>query len=131
MKLNNKGWGIQVMMVFILILMICLVIIATLINSNFKELTNTNSSKSFDYKKLEQQMTDACEKYISIKNVQLENDDTYKITLNKLQNENLISEIRDDFSKCTGYSVIEKKNNKTFCTSYIKCGNNYKTKNYQ
>jgi hypothetical protein len=131
MKLNNHGWGLQMMMVFVLILMICLVIVAALIDKNFKYLEDeTVKSTTFDYSKLEKQVVEATQKYIDNKKIQLDNDDTYTITIKKLQNENLLDEIKDDSKKCTGYSVVENISGKLIYNAYINCGSNYKTKNY-
>lgn len=127
MKLNNHGWGLQVMMIFVLILMICLVIVSALINKNFKQLVKNDTS--FDYISLEDKVVNASKKYITRNNIIL-NDNTYTITLEELQNEKLIGDIRDDYSKCSGYCVVEKKSDNVIYDAYIKCGSNYKTKNY-
>ena len=41
MKLNNRGWGIQAMMVMTLILMLCLVFVGVMIQRNFGTIIKT------------------------------------------------------------------------------------------
>lgn len=127
MKLNNRGWGLQAMMVFVLILMICLVIVAALIDKNFNGLVKENNS--FDYGKLENELVDAAKKYVSNKNINLEYGESHTVSLEKLQSEKLIGDIRDDYSKCKGYVTLSNHGSLSY-KSYIKCGSNYKTKGY-
>ena len=39
-KLNNRGWGIQAMMVCVLVLMIALVVIAVLVDKTFGDIVS-------------------------------------------------------------------------------------------
>lgn len=130
MKLNNHGWGLQVMMVFVLILMICLVIVSALVNKNFSYLIDDNESQSFDYTTLEKKVIESSKQYIKIKNIDVNDTFSYIITVKQLQEEKLLDDLRDNFSRCTGYSVVESDGKKLVYNSYIKCGSNYKTKEY-
>ena len=129
MKLNNRGWGLHVMMIFVLILMICLVIISALINKNFKDLT-TNTNSSYNYTTLENKVEEAAQKYIKQKQIIIDSGKSHTITVSKLQKEGILDTISDGEVKCTGYSIVENKNNKLIYNVYIRCGSNYKTKNY-
>lgn len=127
MNLNNKGWGLQTMMIFVLILMICLVVIAAMINNTFKDVTGNSS---YNYAILEDKLKDASKKYIEKNNISINEGNNYTITVNKLQKAGYLKELKDNEIKCTGYTIIEKNKDKLTYKPYIRCGSNYKTKNY-
>ncbi|MBE6149281.1 MAG: hypothetical protein E7170_00985 [Firmicutes bacterium] len=126
MNLNNKGWGLQTMMIFVLILMICLVIIAALVNNTFKDITGT----SYNYSILEDKLESASKKYVEKNNISVNEGSNYTITVSKLQKSGYLTELKDNEIKCTGYTIVEKEKDKLVYKPYIRCGSNYKTKNY-
>ena len=91
MNLNNKGWGLQTMMIFVLILMICLVAIAAMINNTFKDVTGNSS---YNYAILEDKLKDASKKYIEKNNISINEGNNYTITVNKLQKAGYLKEYR-------------------------------------
>ncbi len=127
MNLNNKGWGLQTMMVFVLILMICLVIVAAIFNDTFKDITGDSS---YNHSILEDKLKDASKKYVEKNKISINEGNNYTITVSKLQKLGYLQELKDNEIKCTGYTIVEKEKDKLIYKPYIRCGSNYKTKNY-
>ena len=125
-KLNNRGWGLQAMMVCILILMIALVIVAVIVEKNFKNLINPINNES--YASLEEKVVDAAK--IFHKNNYQNLDDDEVISIKALKRNDLLDDIKDikDNKSCSGYVVI-RKDDKLNYKAYIKCSN-YTTKGY-
>lgn len=138
-KLNNRGWGLQVMMIFVLILMIALVVIAVLVNQTFSDITGPTKdpivnpgNDDISYKDLEKELLDAVKDYqeIHYEASSLEGE-MITVSLDKLQKENLIDEIEDIKTSrpCTGYGTFELKSGKIVYNAYLKC-DHYKTSGY-
>jgi len=109
-KLNNRGWGLRVMMLFILVLMIALVVIYILINRNFPQYVNYN------YQKEETKVILALKKYYKENDIKLNNNEEKIISVKKLKNSGLL----ENFNKCTGYGLL-KKDGKIIYDAFIRC----------
>ena len=143
MKLDNKGWGMNT-----LIILICVIVVALLISTFFairlnKMIGNQNNkseqkveqaiSKAVkDYYIIRQnRMTEAAEEYIKKEQITITKNKT-KIYLSTLVSKGYTNEITDYESgrKCDGYSIAYKNpNDITIIDSYLNC-DNYKTKGY-
>ena len=118
-KLNNQGWGLHVMMLFILVLMIALVVIYILINRNFSEYV------SYDYKKEENKVIVALKKYYKENDIEINKNEEKIVSVKKLKEEKILT----NFNKCSGYGLLKNKNDKIIYDAYIKC-DNYITDGY-
>ena len=103
--LNNKGWGLQAMMIWILVLMFALLVTSVLINK-----LNRTFNIISDYPEYEQKIVEASKKY------QNDYNKNSIITLDELKKNNYIEK-----SNCTGY-VLDNK-------AYINC-DDYMTEGY-
>ena len=152
--MNNKGVTVATMVILIL-LALCLLTVSTIAlnklietgDSNIvpddvkpslvsKDKSETNKKEESNetiltrtemaYKKLEDKLLNTAKTYVTTKNLNTAN---LKITLDELVSLEYINEIVDPFNrknKCEGYvTVINDEYN-----SYIKCGDSYKTENY-
>lgn len=147
MKLNNRGWGLQAMLVGVLVLMIALVIIAVLIQKTFNDIMepinnenhySENESKAetkYDsYEEIENAIISAAKKYQKEYYSNILDGEKISVTLKNLQEEKLIGEITDiknDNVVCSGYAIFINDDNKIIYNAYIKCGDNYETVGYQ
>ena len=107
--LNNRGWGLQLMMVFILILMLALVIISVLSNK-------LNKAFNEEYVKYEEEIVVSAKNYFEL------NKDLELVTIKKLIDDKYLNNKKE--LNCTGY-VIKSISYK----AYIKC-DNYTTVGY-
>lgn len=110
--LNNRGWGLQAMMVCILVLMLCLVVISMLSNK-------LNDTFNREYVELENKVVEVVKKYEADNNINLE-----VVTIEELIDSNYLEDYSVNGSKCSGY-VRKDINYK----AYIKC-DNYTTVGY-
>lgn len=120
LKLNNKGWGLQTMMLFIIILMIALVVIYVMIEKNFSYLMGYN------YQKEEIKVVEALKKYYKENDISINNEEEKIISVKKLKNEGLL----ENFNKCSGYGLLKKTKNKISYNVFLRCGNEYTTDGY-
>ena len=147
MKLNNRGWGLQAMLVGVLVLMIALVIIAVLIQNTFNNImepinnenqqTENNdkddNEKYESYEEIEGAIVSAAKKYQKKYYSDILDGEKISVTLKNLQEEKLIDEIidiEDSDNVCSGYAIFINDDNKIIYNAYIKCGN-YETIGYQ
>lgn len=150
MYLNNKGWGLQELMVGLGILFFSLLLIVILINKNFKELENTlNQNKTesesnqnrivedetYDsYKEIENKMITAAKEYNNdVYGSALQEGDNLTVTVKSLVRAHYldnITDIKDDNITCSGYVTFIKKGVNVTYSPYLKCDNKYKTKGY-
>lgn len=118
--LNNRGWGIQAMMVFIMVLMISLVVSYIIAQKTF---SNFTSSK---YQNNEKQVISALKKYKKENSLNISSGEEIIITIKKMKNFGLLK----NFDKCTGYGLYKIDNDKSIYKAYIKCGSQYITDGY-
>lgn len=145
--MNNKGWGLRVMLGFCLVIAICLLIVFVIYNKDLKEILgdNTNSTyvkennnnknnptqeeKTYDYQGLLNSMVTGAKKYVS-KYYSDNADVDLTINLTSIEKEGYITKIydlKDTSIKCDGYVEVKNDN----YTPYLKCGANYTTSGYQ
>lgn len=144
MKLNNKGWGLQELLLGIGILFFGLLIVVSLINRNFKRLappvpTESDQKRPVQkeyesYKEIEAAMKKAAIQYNkTIYGADLQEGDNITVTLKSLVRDDYIEQvydIKDSKIVCSGYVTFIKENNKVTYSPYLKCGKKYKTKGY-
>lgn len=128
-KLNNKGWGLAVMLAFIGVFFLAILIIAIL-SSKYGLLTNDkneiNSENSLittnrKYIEYEQTIELSAVDYIQKHDNNIKNNDI--IDINNLEIE---SEVKQE---CEGYIKVSKVKNDTSSKAYINCSN-YQTEGY-
>lgn len=113
----------------ILIILVILTIVGVIIGVSISK--NNNIQK---YKDFESELESDAENYIIIKDMEFDEGDEKKITLNSLKKQELVS--NDLQNKCNGYVIVSNENNietdeyELVYTAYIKCGNKYITNNY-
>lgn len=139
--MNNKGWGLQEMILLISILIGALLIVVIIGATNFFGLLKPQNSingsqidQTRTYNSMELDMIDATKKYIKkfYNNELFENDPLY-IRVTSLQNEKLLKElydVKDEGIECSGYVKVLKVVEETKYEPYIKCGINYVTDGY-
>ncbi len=153
MKLDNKGWGLQELLVGIGVLLFCLLLIVSLINRNFRRLSesmgNNSTNNSTDqkrpvqneeekeyksYKDIEAAMEKAASAYnATIYGDELQEGDNITVTIKSLIRDKYIEpihDIKDSKVTCSGYVTFIKERNKVTYSPYLKCGSRYKTKGY-
>ena len=140
MKIDNKGWGLNTMLIMVGIILFFL-LAATFFTIRLNAMLGSENNES--EKKLQQQidqtyyvnrinnMTLAAEKYINDNNLMLTTNHM-KIDLNTLVSYGYISPIVDYITtnRCLGYSsaYLNVSNTKVI-KSYVKC-DNYESKGY-
>ena len=151
MNLNNKGWGLQELMVGLGILFFSLLLIVILINKNFKDLENTlykkddktnqtqnrpsTSEENYSsYNEIEKIMIAAAKEYNNdIYGASLQEEDNLTVTVKSLVRDNYlepITDIKDESITCSGYVTFIKKGVNVTYSPYLKCGTKYTTKGY-
>ena len=131
MKIDNSGYGIQSMMIAVLVLMMCLVLISAFANKVFNNISNEETN-STDYIEIEEKVEQATKKYQQKYYNNILDGDEIKVSLKSLQNEGFIDILKDNKNNiCDGYAYIIGKENKVIYNAYIRCGNEYKTKGFK
>ena len=146
--MNNEGWGLRIMLLFVAILCIALMISIYLIQENFsfmladdpykvkeKDNINENVTVKKTYSGIEKEMVASAKKYVKkIYNDNPEEADFLKIKVSSLQKEGLlgtINDIKDNDIVCSGYVSCRKDEvNSLSYEAYLKCGKKYTTKGY-
>ena len=131
MTIDNRGFGIQSMMIAVLVLMMCLVLISAFANKVFNNISNEETN-STDYIEIEEKVEQATKKYQQEYYNNILDGDEIKVSLKSLQNEGFIDILKDNKNNiCDGYAYIIGKENKVIYNAYIRCGNEYKTKGFK
>ncbi len=149
MKLNNRGWGLQELLVGLGVLFFCLLLIVSLINRNFKQLGDTlnrensqttnqrpvTEEKEFQsYKDIEASLTKAAREYNEdIYGDDLQEGDNITVTVRSLIREQYLEKIvdlEDEDITCSGYVTFSKRGNHVSYSPYLKCGSHYQTNGY-
>lgn len=133
-KLNNKGWGLGIMILFICVFLLAILIISVLsakygLMSNTKQGVNNsetkqatvNNQKYFEY---EQTIGQISTEYVDKNYSNITTNDVIYININEL---NVQKNIKQE---CTGYVKIGKDNGINYYNPYIKC-DNYQTEGYE
>ncbi len=125
--MNNRGWGLQAMMVMVFILMIALVIVAVIASTKLNSLFPSGET----YNQLENEVIEALKKYEADYIDYLNYNAETIINIRTLQNQNLLNKLVDqNNNNCSGYGTIIKKSQGIIYKAYIKCGD-YKTDGYE
>ena len=74
-----------------------------------------------EYKTLENDLVEAADVYIKTKDVDIKANESKKISMDMLVEENIIKSDQKDKLKCDGYVIVKKKINKLDFSPYIKC----------
>ncbi len=106
--LNNRGWGLQALMLGIVVLMMSLVIAYSIASKIFP---NSNEK----YIKMEEEIVEALKKYKNKNKIVVSGDEQKVITIKTLKEANYVS----DF-ECTGYGIYSK-DTKDVYKAYINC----------
>ena len=106
--LNNRGWGLQALMLGIVVLMMALVIAYSIATKIFH-------SPDEKYLKMEEEVVEALQKYKSKNKIVVSDDEQKVITIKTLKAANYVPDI-----DCTGYGVYSK-NGKDIYKAYINC----------
>ena len=146
--MNNEGWGLRIMLLFVAILCVALMISIYLIQRNFsfmlaedpykfkeKDNINENVTVKKTYSGIEKEMISSAKKYVKkIYNDNPEEADFLKIKVSSMQKEGLlgtINDIKDKAIVCSGYvSCRMEEDNSLSYEPYLKCGKKYTTKGY-
>lgn len=124
--MNNRGWGLRVMLAICLVLALALLIAAAIYNSNFNK-TDGIEFKGSNTQKLESKLRRAAINYITDKKIKKNND--FVIGSEVLIEEGFLDNLTDKTnSECTGYVLYKKSKNKT--EPFISCKGGYKTSGY-
>lgn len=143
--LNNKGWGLRMMIILTCVIIVFLLIASYFVvslygelndninavnNSVNKEVTLTEQQKNY-YVQNETLLNNSAIYYINTSSFDIR-EVTYKIKLSELVNLGQIKNIYDvvDNSLCEGYTLINYEVDHYVGTSYIKC-KNYTTEGYE
>ena len=140
MKIDNKGWGLNTMLIMVCIILVFLLLATYFAISLNAQLGNENNKSEEQVQKMVNQsyyinkvndMTDAAQSYIYDKDVKLSSN-PLKINMSTLVAHNYMEYIKDSKTgnTCMGYSVAYyNENNIKIVKSYIKC-DNYESKGY-
>lgn len=140
--MNNKGFGLPEVLLFVGTSLFVLIVITIYINKNInndKTISNKNNNTinidttlvpnkieiPDEYIKLENKLKEASKKYKINKN------ENIIISLNKLKKAKLLSKLIDPFDNnisCNGYVIYSSETKKY--TPYINCPGMYATNNY-
>ena len=153
MKLNNHGWGMRTMIIYVCILLIFLLISNSMISTMYEDLeAELNTTKNDDsqvkdeeeviisdepkidyvfYSNYEKRMEEATRTYLNNVDIYL-NTCIYMVTLEDLVAYGYIETLYDqvDGSTCIGYSnITDNEFGEYEIDSYVRC-NNYVTEGY-
>ncbi len=134
MRLNNKGWGLRIMLLFILFLFFLGFVIFLLVmklndtlNLNFKKNEEYfhDNNITLTFESLENKIRKSANNFITDYNMTTEQ---INLKLDTLLEYGYIDNLNDvrDYSNCQGYVLYEAEN----ATPFIKC-NNYQTLGYK
>lgn len=143
MKIDNKGWGLNTLILMIGVVLIALLLI-TFFSIQLNSLIGKNNNKTEQklentlnkvmkeyYVNRSNQLVTATEKYLNDEEIEITSTKT-KVTLETLKLYDYISDITDyeTGNKCRGYTLSYKDaSNITMIDAYLKC-DNYETKGY-
>ena len=133
--MNNKGWGLNEMLICCGLLGIAFIVAVALIEQNFKDLSDSlkeNTVETHTYEQIESSFVQSSMKYIEDQNIEMENGSTIKITNDTLLHNGYIKKMYDkNENLCDGYVVFSKEKGKYTYSPYIKCGSSYQTEGFK
>lgn len=86
-------------------------------------------SKTSEYKKLEEELVNAAEKYVETKFLYPEEKQTVKVTFDELKDNQILKELKKDDESCDGYVTLTYDGHVYKYKGYVKCPK-YTTKDY-
>lgn len=136
--MNNKGWGLNTMIILCVVLLgaflISIILISTMFGFDWK---NNSSSSQIDktrtYNSMELEMVNASKKYINHHYNNEIGDEPLHIRVISLQNDKFLGnlyDVKDAGIECSGYVKIYKQEDIIRYEPYLKCGSNYVTEGY-
>ena len=133
--MNEKGFGLRDVLVFLAIVFVCILISMFIFKRTFTELfDSTKNYNDETYESIEKDLESIGKTYTdNYYGKILENGDSGVITIRDMQGENLLAvvrDIKDERIICSGYVTFSKANGFTNYKTYLKCGDNYQTKGY-
>ena len=133
--MNEEGWGLKEVLIFIVIVFLCIFISMTVYNKTFGDLFGSGDNyKDETYEDIEAELENTAKTYTdNYYNKVLENGDEGIVTIRDMQGEGLLTAVKDinnNSINCSGYVEFKTTNSKTKYTTYLKCGDNYQTKGY-
>lgn len=155
--MNNRGWGLKIMIVWICVLGVALFIstsiaveklnleitgnetINTSTDNDIKEEATSKVDKKIDidynkeYKKIEENMKKATNNYILDMQYTEVDANHLKLDLASLESNGYIDfvyDLKDNTIKCTGYVNVGYADDKFNYSPFLKCGKNYETKGF-
>ena len=147
LKLNNRGWGLQVMLAAIFVLMIGLIIVAILIQQTFGDMFSPTDKPSdpvieqpdkkptdtpqYTYQELEDMVLSATKKYQKEFYQDILDGEKISVTIDRLVAEELLKEVKDveDGTTCSGYGLFTLNDGELTYHAYLNCSN-YQTIGY-
>ena len=152
--MNNKGFGLTEVIIFIVASLITLVICVIVYDRNFGNINtegideatqiigesvkdnkkddeieeDSKTKENKDYKELLDKMTNSAKMYVS--NNYTGKTEQVVIKLSELVNKDYMDQLLDPSDAeviCSGYVIYDGENN---YTPYLKCGENYESENY-
>lgn len=141
MKLNNKGWGMASMIVYMSILLFALLAVTIMIYKLYytkdiinKNLNNTNTqiegpkSSNKTYHSYENSIKQNAITYVYTYYQESLGQSPIKITVDQMIEKKIMNPIYDNGLKCDGYSLVRVENDKIISEPYLTC-NGYSTEN--
>jgi hypothetical protein len=125
--MNNKGWGLQTMLILSSVLIIALFVSVLIVITNVRILMpNNNEEFLSQYKLYESKLEEFAKEYVADTNPDTRKDInvTYKTLLDNKYVEKLIDPYNN--LECNGYVIVRNNEYKP----YLKCGLNYRTSGY-
>ena len=137
MKLNNRGWGLNQMLILCAILLMFLMVAVFFIvqlSDSLGDVFQESIVGGLSYTTVEENIEYATEDYME-KYYEYEiGTGTITVTVDNLLKYDMIKDINlkpgEEADSCTGYSLVEKKKEKLIINAYIKCSD-YETDGYQ
>lgn len=146
MMLNNRGWGMRDMIIYLCILILFLLFASYSVNTLYENMGNNNVADKDDlpekneqdvdlqyYRDLEYELISATFNYLANyyadSSIVLHNT---TINVQELMDHEFIDDLYDQFGNnvCEGYSIVNRNEKGAFVvSSYINCSN-YKTEGY-
>lgn len=137
--LNENGWGLSSMIIFMCIIIMFIIIVAVEIKRVDEErkgdsITTTTSGErtstptsiteqdNTNFSKIVVTLRDTARKYNQENNLNLSDGSAYVLSMNRLINDGYMGRPYYNNQSCTGYAKITKYGNDVEIESYVKCG---------
>lgn len=137
--LNENGWGLSSMIIFMCIIIMFIIIVAvevkrvdderkgdSITTTTPGERTSTPTSiteqDNTNFSKIVVTLRDTARKYNQENNLNLSDGNAYVLSMNRLINDGYMGRPYYNNQSCTGYAKITKYGNDVEIESYVKCG---------